>query len=440
MQVVTGKLQLLNFSLNRANSKMLKIWLNWLQPSLGVFGTALVIANPLYSNAAPRPVSVNTATKTAPLPTAWSSMKSSVGGTGIDRELLVGVGATPDMAVRQLALDSITASGGKSTVAVVANRKSLATLTAPLVKSKSLAAKVSRTKAVKNSITAALAPAKIQAKSNVLVPGLFIGTGDVKVADRFLPALKPTARRAPLTKASAKPAAVLGMVASSTIADPYPVVRPAMMQQLQNTTVAVKTPAIKTTPRTLAPIASTAARLPLVETASLSDPTAGIPSGLQSLLGNSLNDRPTIATAPVAKAITAKSNPFIALKQLVSPTVETASVSISAGSLQLATAQAYTAPKFSIPGEAIISAKPVTRLLTIKPVQKKLAAATVGRKTNYVTLSADRQLSSVTAQSWTVANQKSNLGGLILGSQPLATLSKSVALGSTTNLATTNFQ
>jgi hypothetical protein len=420
---------------------MLKIWLNWLQPSLGVFGTALVIANPLYTNAAPRPVSVNNVTKTAPLPTAWSSMKSSVGATTIDRDLLVGVGATPDMAVRQLALDSITASGGKSTVPVAVNRKSLATLTAPSARSNSLTAKANKSKTVKNSITAALAPAKAQAKSNVLVPGLFIGTGDVKVADRFLPAIKPTARRAPLTKASAKPAALSGMVASSMIADPYPVVRPALMQQLQNTTVAVKTPAIKTTPRTLAPIASTSTRLPLVETASLNDPTAGIPSGLQSLLGNSLKDRPTIATTPVAKAIATKVNPFVALKQLVSPTVETASVSISAGSLQLATAQAYTsAPKFSIPGEAILAAKPVPRLLTIKPVQKKLAVSTVGRKTNYVTLMADRQLSSVTAQSWTVANQKSNLGGLILGSQPLTTLSKSVALGSTTNLATTNFQ
>ena len=413
---------------------MLKIWLNWLQPSLGIFGTALVIANPLYSNAAPKPVSVNNATKTAPLPTAWSSTKSSVGNATIDRDLLVGVGATPDMAVRQLALDSITASGVKSTVPVAINRKALATLTAPSARSKSLSAKASKTKTVKNSITAALAPAtKAQAKSTVLVPGLFIGTGDVKVADRFLPTIKPTARRIPLTKASAKPAALSGMVASNTIADPYPVVRPALMQQLENSPVAV-------TPRTLAPIASTAARLPVVEITA-NDPTAGIPAGLQSLLGNSLNDRQTIGTTPVAKAITNKSNSFVALKQLVSPTGNTASVSVSGSSLQLATAQAYTSvPKFSIPGETIISAKPVTRLLTVKPVQKKLAVSTIGRNSNYVALMADRQLTSVTGQSWTVANQQSNLGGLILGSQPLTTLSKSVALRSTTNLATTNFQ
>jgi hypothetical protein len=421
---------------------MLKIWLNWLQPSLGVFGTALVIANPLYSSAAPRPVSVNNATKAAPLPTAWSSVKSSVGTTTIDRDLLVGIGATPDMAVRQLAIDSISASGAKSTVAVVANRKSLATLTAPAARSNSLSAKASKTKTVKNAITAALAPAtKAQAKSNVLVPGLFIGTGDVRVADRFLPTIKPTARRNPLTKASAKPAARLGMVAASTSSDPYPVVRPELMQKLQSTSVAVSIPAIKATPRTLAPIASTTTRLPLVETTSSSDPIAGIPSGLQSLLGNSLNDRPTIATTPVAKAITNKSNSFVALKQLISPAVNTASVSISAGSLQLATAQAYTsAPKFSIPGETILGAKPVTRLLTLTPVQKKLAVSTIEGKNNYMTLMTDRQLSSATPQSWTVANQKSNLGGLILGSQPLATLSKSVTLGATTSLATANFQ
>jgi hypothetical protein len=413
---------------------MLKIWFNWLQPSLGVFGTALVIANPLYANAAPKPVSVSNPNKTAALPTAWSSIKSSVGTTTIDRDLLAGVGATPDMAVRQLALDSITASGVKSTVPVAINRKSLVTLTAPSARLKPLSAKASKTKTVKNSITAALAPAKTAtAKTNVLVPGLFIGTADVRVADRFLPTVKPTARRTPLTKASAKPAGLSGMVAANTIADPYPVVRPALMQQLQNTTVA-SIPAIKSTPRTLAPIASTATRLPLVETTSANDPTAGIPAGLQSLLGNSFN-------TPVAKAITNKSNSFVALKQLVSPTLNTASVSISAGSLQLATAQAYTpAPKFTIPGETVLATKPATRLLTVKPVQKKLAVSMIQRNSNYVALMTDRQLTAVIGQSWTVVNQKSNLGGLILGSQPLGTLSKSVTLGATSSLTARNFQ
>jgi hypothetical protein len=420
---------------------MLKIWLNWLQPSIGVFGTALAIANPLYTNAAPRPVSVSNASKTAALPTAWSSMRSSVATPTIDRDLLAGVGATPDMAVRQLAIDSIATSGVKSTVATATTRKPLASITNPSGRSKPLSAKASKTQTVKNSIAAALAPAaKAKANVNVLVPGLFIGTGDVRVADRFLPTVKPTARRAASTKTSAKPVTGSGMMVSSTIADPYPVVRPELMQKLEGTSVAV-IPAMKTTPRVLAPIASTAARLPVVETTSSNDPIAGIPSGLQSLLGNSFNERPTIGTTPVAKTVTNKSNSLVALKQLISPTLETASVSVSAGSLQLATAQVYTnAPKFNIPGETILGAKPVIGLLTVKPVQKSLAVSTIGRKSNYVTLMTDRQLTSVTGQSWTVTNQKSNLGGLILGSQPLATLPKSVILGSTISLATRNFQ
>ena len=421
---------------------MLKIWLNWLQPSIGVFGTALAIANPLYAHAAPRPVSVSNASKTAALPTAWSSMRSSVVTPSIDRDLLAGVGATPDMAVRQLAIDSISTSGVKSTVAVATNRKALASITNPSGRLKPLSAKASKTQTVKNSIAAALAPAaKAKPNVNVLVPGLFIGTGDVRVADRFLPAVKPTARRAAPTKTSAKPATGSGMMASSTIADPYPVVRPELMQKLEGTSVAVSIPAMKTTPRVLAPVASTAARLPVVETTSSNDPIAGIPSGLQSLLGNSFNERPTIVATPVAKTITSKSNSLVALKQLISPTADTASVSVSAGSLQLATAQVYTnSPKFNIPGETILGAKPVTALLTVKPVQKSLAVATIGRKSNYVTLMSDRQLTSVTGQSWTVTNQKSNLGGLILGSQPLATLPKSLTLGSTTGLTTRNFQ
>jgi hypothetical protein len=75
---------------------MLKIWLTWLQPSIGVLGTALVLSNPLYSSAAPNSNAANRATKTPAQPPQWSSAKSD--GTSIDKALLKGIAVTPDQA------------------------------------------------------------------------------------------------------------------------------------------------------------------------------------------------------------------------------------------------------------------------------------------------------------------------------------------------------
>jgi hypothetical protein len=77
---------------------MLKIWLTWLQPSLGVLGVMLVLTSPIYSLAAQKPSTVNRASKAV-------QSKSVVAGatkapTGVE---LTGIAATPDLAVRQLA-------------------------------------------------------------------------------------------------------------------------------------------------------------------------------------------------------------------------------------------------------------------------------------------------------------------------------------------------
>jgi hypothetical protein len=52
-----------------------------------------------------------------------------------------------------------------------------------------------------------------------------------------------------------------------------------------------------------------------------------------------------------------------------------------------------------------------------------IAADTSSRQTAYVTA-----LAPATKQSWTVVNQQNNLGGLILGSQQLATSSRVASL------------
>ena len=106
------------------------------------------------------------------------------------------------------------------------------------------------------------------------------------------------------------------------------------------------------------------------------DPIANIPSGLQRLLGNNLNSQP-MATSTLAKAKVTRANPLVALRQLVSPTAP-AVPSVNAASLQLATAQAYTAnvPKFSIPGETMLTARQFQPMKNLVAAKKQLKSKT----------------------------------------------------------------
>jgi hypothetical protein len=437
---------------------MLKIWLTWLQPRLGVFGTALVLLNPICAYAAPKPVAVTNATKIPVQPSLWSSTKST--GTTIDRELLNAIPGTPDLAVRQLAINSMMTSGMRRNVAVKntarspvakispTNRKALASIISPAPKFKKLSTKATKPQQVKNSVVAAALARAIDPQNTLPVPGLFIGNTEDRVSKRISPNVKPTSQRISFAPEIGAPTPLSAMMAAKTAIDPFPVVRPELMRKLQAASVIANVPGRNTSPQVLKPIAviptgkpqATAPKgIDLKANAPHSlDPIAAIPSGLQRLLGNNLNSQPTsqpTIAVPVATATAAKPSSLLALKQFVTP-ANAISTSVSASSLQLATAQAYTnvAPKFDIPGESILSVKPTVNLLANR-TQKNSNTTVVISKSNYVSLMSDRQLTPAIKQSWTIVNPQNNLGGLILGSQSLSTMPKTVGLlpGTLTN-------
>ena len=458
---------------------MLKIWLTWLQPSLGVLGVLLVLASPLYSLAAQKPSTVSRASKAA-----------QSNGTELQ---LTGIAATPDLAVRQLAIGAMTQHSDRSNQLAAksrqqSNRDALDSFLAPAT-SQVVATKTTKPKFVKRSVNSALART-VKTKTTAPVSGLFIGNSDVRVATRFSPnstrAVQPIAASTEI----GAPTPLSAMMAASKVVDPYPVVRPELMQKL------AKTPALATAPvpQPLNPIAimpsgmnkvqpmattvpSIASKAPQAIKPSVTtkvtrevthsldpiakipsgfhqavpnslDPIASIPSGLQRLLGNNLNnDRPgtpvRVAKASVEKANplrtnSLKANSLVALNQLIAPT--TAPEIVSGATLKLATAQAYTSvPKFDIPGERLSTvtlAKPATAVVSAKRLQKPALVATVQRKSNYVTLMTARRLESNPKASWTLIGQRNNLGGLILGSQPQAALNSRIGLGPTTEVKT----
>jgi hypothetical protein len=403
---------------------MSKIWLTWLQPSLGVLGTALVLSNPLCSSAAPNS-GTNASTKVpAPYP-SWSGLKST--GTNIDKQLLKGIPTTPDQAVRQLAIDTM-ASGSKPSVATAKGTQNfdpLASFTGAPVRFQQLSAKAKKPVQMKQSIAAALNPTT-KAKTKVVVPGLAIGTADVRVATQVLPTVKPAAVVA--TARVSAPVQLAAMVPDQTekVATPFPVVRPELMQKLEaNSVVAGRVADVKTASRDLRSIG-----LPkVIDTISI-NPVASIPNGLQQLLGNNLDGSIKVSVVPVSKATGPNFRSMSALTKLVSPSELVAPASVTTASLRLATAQSYTnVVKFSIPGETIVASKPTTAANTVTArVQKSLTTATSGRKSNYVSLMTARGSISAIGQSWISVSQTSNLGGLILGSQQLATLPKVIGL------------
>ena len=422
---------------------MLKIWLTWLQPSLGLLGTALVISEPFHAYAATKPSAIRHTGKTS-IQSQWSS--ASIGAP-IDKDLLTGIPATPDLAVRQLAINAMATPGSRSASNAMTlrqgNHNALASFTSLSTRPQHLSAKatkLAKPRQLKNSVSLALARA-INPQTAVPVPGLFIGNSSDRVAKRISPTVTATRSSVATTEIGA-PTPLSAMMAKAAI-DPFPVVRPDTMRKLQQTPITASA-ATKTAPYALNPLAEIPSSVRPRAVASKSivpkttivqrslDPIAAIPSGLQRLLGNNLNSQPIMANVPVAKAISIKPRAVLALKQLASRTV-TAS-SISANSLQLATAQAYTrVPKFDIPGEKLVAVKPMKPFVNLLVAKRSnLNTAAVTRKSNYAAI-----FTPTPRQSWTVVTQHNNLGGLILGSQPLSTMSKVVgftlAITSTTS-------
>jgi hypothetical protein len=399
---------------------MLKIWLTWLQPSIGVLGTALVLSNPLYSSAAPNSNAANRATKTPAQPPQWSSAKSD--GTSIDKALLQGIAVTPDQAVRQLAINTMVGSGIQPTAPTAKMPQSfspLANFIGTPAKFKQLSAKANKPPQMKQSILAALNSTS-KPKSKVLVPGLAIGTANVQVSSQVLPTLNPAVRTVSATTRVGTPVQLAAAMPETTVATPYPVVRPELMEKLQANPVVASVADVKTASRDLK-------SLGVIPTVSI-NPIAVIPNGLQQLLGNNLDGSIKVSVVPVVKATGPNFRSMAALTTLVSPAEIIAPATVTTASLRLATAQAYTSvPKFSIPGETVATTKPAN-VLTAKRVQKNSTTATIGHKSNYVAMMSNKGFISATRQSWLAVSQSSNLGGLILGSPQLATLPKVIGL------------
>jgi hypothetical protein len=421
---------------------MLKIWLTWLQPSLGILGTALVLSNPLCTYAASKPFVVRNTTPKVPTQVSqWSAIK--LNGTRIDSELSSKIALTPDLAVRQLAMNSMTTSGTSPISAKVKTaqigRNAVVSFVSPSVnlpKTSVKASKQAKPQYVKNSVAAALSQA-INPQAPIPVPGLYIGNTTARGASKVAPTAKAFPQPIAATTEIGAPTPLSAMMAAKTAIDPYPVVRPELMQKLDRNPVAVKTAPVvdlspianipTTKPQAIAPktILPQAKANPAAAPYKSLDPIANIPSGLQRLLGNNLNSQPMVASAS-AKTKVNKANPLVALRQLVSPSTP-AVPSVNAASLQLATAQAYTAnvPKFSIPGETMLTARPfqpMKNLVVAKRIQKNFSAVITSNQRNYTTTLAP------TKQPWMVVDRRNSLGGLILGSQPLTSVPQVASL------------
>jgi hypothetical protein len=444
---------------------MLKIWLTWLQPGVGVLGTALVLSSPLCAYAATKPVVFrNNTTKVPTQVSPWSNLKAN--GTRIDRELLSGVAPTPDLAVRQLAVDSIGTKGLPSfaNTTTTADISGVANFVSPSVnwqKRSAKAIKPVKSKQVKNSISAALARAINPQAANIPVPGLYIPNTPAQTPKQIVVAAKPAAVAKPIAATAVPveigaPTPLSAMMAAKPGVDPFPVVRPELMEKLQPTQTSASVPATKTVAATktapatkiapavapygLDPIAtippvrniSKAPKTLLPQAATVAphslDPIAAIPAGLQRLLGNNINSQPLLASTPVAKAKSNTSSALLAVNQFVSPTIATVRPA-NPVNLQLATAQAYSAsvPKFDIPGDRLLAArtvKPVSNLLVAKSEPQNVTATVITRKRNYAQI-----LTPTPQQSWMLVDRHNNLGGLILGStQPLSAVPKMASL------------
>lgn len=463
---------------------MLKIWLTWLQPSLGLLGAALILLSPFAAYAEIKPANTS-AKKSLAQSTQWSSIRTN--GTRIDRELSAEVAMTPDQAVRQIAIGTLntgtiqppTSLAKTAPVARIPNPKTtivaqatplpkaaqklktntLANFNMPAAKKVQKLSKIAPKAGKVNEVAAALARAS-QPSALVPVPGLYIGNSDVKLSQKVAPAPKPLAGAIASSQIGAPTPLSAMMGAKAPGVDPFPVVRPEMMSKLPGAAIpTAKAPATKTAPKSLDPIANipssqpnqSVATKPATDLKAVApnslDPIANIPNGLQQILGNDLNTRTaTVANKPAPKStLLAKVDPMAALKQVVSDETAT-SASVTTASLQLATAQSYNAPapkfsmpgesmlmtksattnvatpKFNIPGETIVAAKPakpITSVLVAKAVRKPFVPANL-RQNGYMQIASSERLMPIVNTSWTGADTRHNLGGLILGSPQTA--------------------
>ncbi len=373
---------------------MLKIQLTWLQPSLGLLGVALLLCAPMAASAAPKSA---VATKTPKHKTVATSTTGSV---------------TPDMAVRQLALDTMAQSGVNTPSAAAlnipqSNLQPLASFLPPTAVKTVPAQIATKPSLVQHSVAAAVTTKASRSSSTAIVPGLFIGRAEVSSPSNISPAPAFTARLIAAPKPTAE------MFAGAAAATPFPVVMPAQMQGLKFNQKIASIPNVQTTPES-------------------SNPIASIPAGLQRILGNAPIGQPNVVpVAPIAKTVAPKSDALYALNRLVSPETSVAPMTTARGaSLQLGTAQAYAlAPQFnlsgtktsnSVPAILFQAAKPKLSLFAAKPAREYVSTTVIQRKNNYVSLVSDKFVTPI-IPAWTTSNSRHSLGGLILGSQSQGT-------------------
>ncbi len=393
---------------------MLKIWLNWLQPSLGVLGVVLVLSNALSAHAA----SKATGKETSKLPNGNSQPQVvKPNGFTLPQQMTgafsptTGVSLPPDVAIRRLAIETIANSEPKSpnfnTQASRQDRGNIVTFTSSPSTTSTNAHFVKHSPVQPISSTGVYPPSSTAAP---LVPGLFIGRSTAN-ADRFSPAIKPV--MAPVAKAVAVPISTPTVVASAVVATPFPVMLPEQMPQFNRVqTVATEktSPIVAQSTRSNTTVVSGLQNILGGESSSQtdSDLDTAVASGLQNVLGNE------------PKAI--QTDSLVALNKLVAPEPKILPIT-TRGSLQLATSQSYgSAAEFDLPGVVVSaptvkSAQVVAKVVGVKNIRKDLATAVVQRKNDYVALMSDKDLESQFRSSWQTMSRSSSLGGLILGSR-----------------------
>jgi hypothetical protein len=409
---------------------MLKIWLTWLQPSVGILGIVFILANAAAANAAPKSKEVNNTNKSNKQQTHRTIAKTA--GTTIDRELSTSViPDTPDAAIRQLALDAISPTTSKPARLATQTRPTVVANIGASGLSNFLPPSAGLPTVQPKPVARALPKKAPQPVARTVVPGLFIGNTEVRVASQFLPSqqpqfslgLQPVAAK-PTVKLQVKQPTAVNLLKSQPVmaaapaSDPFPVVNPARMSALQ------QQPTITTN------ATAVASMLPgFVD----NNPLASIPAGLQRILGNDSSTQPANVAPTIAKAFPANNSDLLALSRIIDGGSTPTSTTGVGNTLKLDTAQAYASvPKFDLGQDRALSGS-VAKIRTTKPVQAKtvftakqvkndLAVAVTERKRDYVALASDRQISQASAfdrvrPTWAISyrSENTNLGGLILG-------------------------
>ena len=343
--------------------KMLKIWLACLQPSLGVLGVAMLLFSPLCASAAQKKVGASLENaKQQPSTNNAASVK-------VEQQLRpTEIAETPDMAIRQLAINTLRLSGVGASGLAIQN---------PKFKQNSPSPSQISTKRSTSPSTSAVAqsPDSTEATNRTFTPGTFefksaptfSSNSDIDLSSRFSVNSRASSAK---TVTADKPTETPVPSASS---DPFSLILPQLQQVLGLTPQGDKTAKIQNAPRS-------------------NDPLTAVQNGLKELLGQNQ------AVASKVKTIDPNAN---SVATLLSP-----HTSANSGvSLNVSNAKAYAiVPKFDIP-----SAHQINKF-SIRQV------------------SADSTVPLTGGVSFlpSTARGRSNLGGLILGDRASTVYSTSL--------------